>query len=221
VCEEWEKLTGLVLESAQYESMFIRDVNNYIAVTDTGKVKRIGAYAYERAAENPATREIGWHKDQSALVVQRAAESRLVRGVPVEDFIWTHGDPFDFMLSPRVRGGRIKLGEREVSKKTRYYIARDGEPLVISRPPPAGKVEGDFKKKQGVTDAEYLAANVTGVWDERIHTGNKSVYADQSVAIHKGWKVAECNRASAFDWDRLERDWYIERAADLCDLTEA
>lgn len=32
ICEEWERVTGLSLEYADYESMFIRDVNNYIAV---------------------------------------------------------------------------------------------------------------------------------------------------------------------------------------------
>lgn len=219
-CADWEELTGLDLESARYDAMFVRDVNSYIAVTDTGKVKRIGAYAHERAAQNPATREIAWHKDHSALAVPKAAEACLVHGVAVSDAIWCNDDPFDFMASPRIRGGQLMLGGRRVSKKTRYYLATDGEPLVIRRPPPEGKHAGDFKKKAGVTDAQYAALNVTGQWDERIHTGNKSVYADRDTAVHKGWLVAECNRADAFDWSRLARDYYIERAADLCDLTE-
>ena len=32
VCDAWCKTTGLVLESARYSKMFIRDCNNYIAV---------------------------------------------------------------------------------------------------------------------------------------------------------------------------------------------
>ena len=39
---EWEKLTGLDLEEVEYKSMFIKDVNNYIAVDTKGKVKRKG-----------------------------------------------------------------------------------------------------------------------------------------------------------------------------------
>jgi len=66
--------TRLEFEHVLYQKMCIANVNSYIAVTQSGKVKRIGAYAYERASENPGTRELPWHKDHSAVVIAKAAE---------------------------------------------------------------------------------------------------------------------------------------------------
>ncbi|MCW4574216.1 hypothetical protein OOJ74_09465, partial [Venenivibrio stagnispumantis] len=44
--EWWQDLTKLELEEAIYSAMHIRDVNNYIAVYENGKVKRKGAYGH-------------------------------------------------------------------------------------------------------------------------------------------------------------------------------
>lgn len=141
-CALWEQHTGLTLEDAQYRSMFIADVNSYIAVTTKGKIKRIGRYAYETAAENPATRERGWHADHSMLVVRKAAEAQMVHGIPVEQFIDAHRDPFDFMLSIKVpRNGGLYHGEERIQNTTRYYVSTDGAGLVKTLPPLKGKTE--------------------------------------------------------------------------------
>ena len=63
VARWWEGFTKLTLESAEYKNMFINHVNAYIGEFMDGKLKRIGAYAHETAAENPATRELAWHKN--------------------------------------------------------------------------------------------------------------------------------------------------------------
>ena len=44
ICNDWEKVTGLVLEYAEYSMMALADVNNYIAVYTDGKVKSKGRY---------------------------------------------------------------------------------------------------------------------------------------------------------------------------------
>ena len=205
-CQEWEALTRLDLESVEYRHMWIRDVNNYIAETMSGDVKRKGAYVTDRA----------WHQDASALVVPRAAEAAMRHGVDPADFIACHSDPFDFMLRQKTQRGDVcELGGVEQQKTLRYYIAHDGEPLAVRRPPVEGKRLGDYKKKNGVTDAEYDALNVTGIWDERIHTANKSVYEERNTSLNKGFLVAECNRADRFDWHRLDRSYYVEKAREL------
>lgn len=189
ICGRWENHTGLELEHVDYSAMHIRDVNNYMAVkTKDGSVKRIGDYAHETARENPYTREIQWHKDHSALVVPKAAEAFLVRGVPVEDFIKSHRDPFDFMLSVKVpKSSRLEMrwadGRVEpVQNTTRYYVARGGCTLTKVMPPLA--------KKPGV---------------------------ERPIGIEKGWKVKVVNNADLFDWNDVNWLYYIERAKKLVD----
>lgn len=126
-CKAWAEKTGLVLESNRYKSMFVRDVNNYIAVHHSGKIKRLGRYAYETAAENPATRELAWHKDHSSRVVAMAAEAQMVHGEPVEDFIRRCGDPFLFLKSVKVNRNSLLTLDGDVMQRTsRYYVSTSG-----------------------------------------------------------------------------------------------
>lgn len=152
ICSRWEEYTGLKLESVNYRSMFIRDVNNYLAVKLDGSVKRIGAYAYETPMENPYTRELGWHKDHSQRVVMKAAEAQMVRGVPVEDFIRSHRDPFDFMKSVKVpKSSRLEANGQPIQNTTRYYVSTDGVSLTKIMPGLKGGPEREFAVEKGWT----------------------------------------------------------------------
>lgn len=153
VAKAWEARTGLELESVQYEAMFIRDVNSYIAVKKGGKsIKRIGAYAYQTPLENPTTRELGWHKDHSNRVSIMAAEAQMVHGVSVEDFIMKHRDPFDFMLSIKVpRSSRLMHGQARVQNTSRYYVSTDGAHLTKFMPGLKDGPEREFAVQKGWT----------------------------------------------------------------------
>lgn len=129
-CAGWEKHTGLTLESARYKSMFIRDVNSYIAVKRIGGVKRIGAYK----------QDLGWHQDQSAMVVTKAAEIEMLTGTPCRETIKAHTDPFDFQLSVKVpRSSRLMHGDEMVQNTCRFYYSTDGKPLTKVMPPLKGQ----------------------------------------------------------------------------------
>ncbi len=153
ICKIWETYTGLQLEAVEYSKMIIRDVNSYIAVKRDGSVKRIGAYAYETALENPFTRELLWHKDHSNRVSIKAAEAWMVHGVPVRDFIMAHRDPFDFMLSIKVpRSGRLETNGHPVQNTSRYYVSTDGGHLdkILAPTTPDGP-ERHFAVNKGWT----------------------------------------------------------------------
>jgi hypothetical protein len=152
-CARWMAHTGLKLESAQYESMFIRDVNSYLAKSVKGKIKRIGAYAYQTWFDDPSTRERQWHQDHSMLVVRKAAEAAMLHGTSVADFIRGHLDPFDFMLSIKVdRSSRLMWGDRQIQNTTRYYVSTDGHGLVKWMPPLKGKPDWrSFQVQSGWT----------------------------------------------------------------------
>lgn len=215
VCKQWEQYTCLDLERVDYSAMFIRDVNNYLAVYEDGvKTKAKGAYNYPTKWEDYAG---WWHRDYSALVVPQAVEAQLVHGQPVEDFIARHDNPFDFMLRAKApRGSTLYIGDQEAQRTLRYYIAQDGAPLV-KQMPPSGPV-GAYKRKNGISDTDYhavLREIEPGAWDARIHTANKSKYEPRRSNIQAGWLVAECNKAADFDWNRLDRRWYVEEARKL------
>ncbi len=135
VCKEWEKVTKLQLESVRYSRMFIRDVNNYIAEYEDGKLKRKGAYEYD----------LDWHQNFSCLVVQKAAEANLVRGQDIGEFIRNHDDPYDFYLRAKVpRSSRLviryyltkeKVMEKTLRNITRYYVSNEGGYLIKIMPP--------------------------------------------------------------------------------------
>ncbi len=126
ICRWWEDYTGLQLEDAEYSRMFIRDVNNYLAEYTSGKIKYKGAYAYK----------LGWHQNHSSLVIPKAAEAYLTRGVPIREFISTHNDPADFLLRTKVpRSSHLMHGTERVQNITRYYISHGGESLTKVMPP--------------------------------------------------------------------------------------
>jgi hypothetical protein len=132
----WQSFTGLTLEENIYKSMFIRDVNNYIAVYEDGKVKRKGAYEYD----------MEWHQNHSALVVAKVAEQFLVYGKPIRETIENWPDLYDFMLRTKVPRSSHLVIEHEdqqvkIQNTCRYYIAKDGGRLFKWMPPLKGKQE--------------------------------------------------------------------------------
>lgn len=222
----WQDVTGLELEYATYKSMFIRDVNNYLALKDSGQCKRIGAYGYETAKENPATREIQWHRDHSMLVVKKAAEAALIHGTDPYDFILNHKDGFDFLLKIKVkRDSKLVLtneagADIPIQSVTRYYIAKSGYTMSRLSPPPKGYKDGQYKRRNGISDFEY--SNVMGqigpdVWDERIHTKNKSVYGTRRDTFHStgNYKVQECNDIRNFNPANLDLSFYVDETHKL------
>ena len=224
VCKWWEDLTQLELEEALYSRMFIRDVNSYIAEYESGKLKRIGAYAHVTAEENPGTRELPYHKDWSARVVALASENALVHGGDIREFITGHTNIYDFFLRTKVpRSSILEWGGEQVSNIVRYYISTEGRPL--EKVMPAKGQPGEFKRANSLTDQyfnEVIGEVGLGVWDERIHTKNKSTYEERRIGIQTGWSVELCNKIPPMAMDNvdvyfadLNYDWYVKETEKL------
>lgn len=217
----WERTTRLVLEEASYSRMWIRDVNNYVAEGVDGKLKQKGVYWFPRKFPDDISNSSppAWHKDFSGVVSVKAAVEHMVTGVDIERFVHSHADPFDFMCRAKVdRSSKLLIGDAEVQRTTRYYVAHNGGEMRKISPPVKGARVGDFKRRNGVSDHEYhtiLQSLPPGSWDERIHTKNKSRYVIREMSIESGFKVADCNVAAHFDFENLNYGWYIERARKL------
>lgn len=126
ICDWWESVTGLELEEAMYSSMFIKDVNNYVAVYESGKKKRKGKYEYE----------LQWYRNHSALVIPMAANAFFLEGIEPANFLQEHDDFMDFMLRTKVpRSSRLELDGQQIQNVSRYYISKTGGPLIKVMPP--------------------------------------------------------------------------------------
>lgn len=148
ICGKWEELTDLTLEYANYTKMVIRDVNNYLAVYDDGKVKLKGCFEIDRQR----------HKNRSQRIVPIALSRYFVDGVEIEDTIRNHlqvnegyGEYekdgkkkykiesqgiYDFCLGQKIRSNQrysiVALDTTETlltDKVIRYYISKNGQRL--------------------------------------------------------------------------------------------
>lgn len=93
ICAWWEGLTKMILEHNVYKAMYIRDVNNYIAVPVKGKVKLKGTYVSE----------VEYHKDPSQLVVAKIAEKVILNGGDIYQELINHQPLTDFFIRAKVR----------------------------------------------------------------------------------------------------------------------
>lgn len=131
----WEIMTGLILEKVIYKAMYIRDVNNYIAIDEKGKAKNKGAYEFDYAKQSM------WHKNFSSLIVKKAADAHIVHGKDIREFIMNHEDEYDFLLRTKVPKTSRLVGESyidddvELQNITRYYISTEGVELIKIMPP--------------------------------------------------------------------------------------
>ncbi len=180
ICTQWQKDVGLELEFVDYSKMIIRDVNNYIAVYTNGKTKRKGAYQYEG---------LGWHQNQSALVVPMAAEAAMLHGTDIRQFVENHfnaGNIFDFMLRTKVPRSSSLVLEYEDGRVVpqqnicRYYPSKNGGKLIKLMPALEGKEDN----------------------------------GDRRLGIDTAWNVKTCNNMKDFDGD-IDFDYYVQEAEKL------
>ena len=139
----WESRTGLQLEEAIYSHMFIRDVNNYIARYENGKIKRKGAYEYE----------MDWSQNHGGMVIAKVAEKVLVDNAPIRETLEQWPEIMDFMLRTKVpRSSYLAIehdgAASQLQNITRYYIAKGGGRLFKWMPPL--KAKPDVWRKIGV-----------------------------------------------------------------------
>lgn len=189
------------------------------------KLKLKGAYAFDRE----------WHKDHSALVVQKAVVEHMVYGRDLTSFIINHREPHDFMLRGKVnRDSSLHLvypddHEEKLANTIRYYVAQKGGKLV-KRTAPKG-TPGTWKRRTKITDEYYeqVRAEIYGTFgkngvldsegyphDERIHAKNKNKWGDIVESnICSGQLVADCSNASRLDWKNINYIWYIFQAHKL------
>lgn len=205
VSAEWEKLTGLELESDDYQSFHQRDVNSYLAIDAHGKVKCKGAFEYQHGLGYGD----GWHKNQSCKIIAIAAEAYLVRGVPVADTVAACDNAFHFMHTLKAqRKDRVMLGG-DLSDYDCQWTPPDAKGRPVNRKMHSGGVA------QQRTGRFYVTRTGGAQLWKIMPPLPKLPSHDRPQAILKGETVLMCNDLHDFDWALLDRDYYARAAWDL------
>jgi hypothetical protein len=121
----WEKATGLGMEETHYSGIYARDVNNYIAITDKGKVKRKGIFAQGGVLSGPQG------KGPNMDICADAVVNYLKDGTPIEFTIMGCTDIRKFIVIRQCKGGAVYLPENVaiddgeyLGKAVRWYYGR-------------------------------------------------------------------------------------------------
>jgi len=122
ICKKWEEVTNYNLEYDYYSKIYMSTVNDYLAITTSGKVKLKGDLISDFEL---------W-KNKSNRVVALAVREYLTKGVLPELFIKNHQNIFDFCIMARATGNlhlelqKVENGQVEIQKLkklVRYYIS--------------------------------------------------------------------------------------------------
>ena len=122
VGEEMTSLTGLYIEDNIYSKVVIRDVNNYLAVYESGEVKCKGCFEIDKE----------FHKDPSMRIVPIALKEYFINNVPLKETIENHQDIYDFCLRLKTNSKctpyykhieNNKIVNTPLDRTTRYYIS--------------------------------------------------------------------------------------------------
>lgn len=206
---EWEKRTNLKMEATEYRAIYSRDVNNYIAITNDGKVKRKGEYAKSGLMEK---------KNPDCEICSDAVVEFLAKGVPIEYTIASCRDIRKFITMTKVAGGGVKLWGEGPRKGTKVV---DMTATLLAN----GWVkEGrKWRKNDSVTDAttayhacfapqreEYLGKTVR--WYYGTNSPGPIVYASNGNNVSLSYGACPCMTLPDQFPDNVDYQWYIKKS---------
>lgn len=99
VVKWWESVTGFATEETKYKSIYMANVNNYLAITTSGDLKRKG-----QDMGKP-----GLWKHPKAAVCAEAVAKFLNDGSDIYDHIMNCRDITKFIILKNVNGGAVKM----------------------------------------------------------------------------------------------------------------
>ena len=112
IISTWENKTNFSMEQSKYSGLFLRDVNNYIAVKYDGKVKTKGCFLPPYLSKNP-----------NSPVCVLAMINYIKYGTCFEDTIRGCTDITQFISVRTVQGGAGYQG-KYIGKVARWYYAK-------------------------------------------------------------------------------------------------
>ena len=216
ICQEWEVQTNLVLEYVAYSQMIIKDVNNYIAVTQkTNKVKYKGTFK-----PNAEMRKDGeYHKAFNQGIVATAVNNYFLNNIPVLETLHNCKDIYEFCKTGNsvgqwwaetfeVDNEKNEINITKVQKNNRYYLCKNGVKFRKCTYKP-NKITGELK----LSTTEYEA-------DKKVKIFNKFYEIPfERYDIDYDYYVDECEKI-IFVIDGTAERLETERRAEIARLKQ-
>ncbi|MCP4255005.1 MAG: hypothetical protein GY775_16685 [Candidatus Scalindua sp.] len=130
IWKQWEKDTKMELEDDDFKECYIRDVNNFLIIKESGGVKYKGEYEYSSYIEKYGEFDVTGSFDMP--IVSYAVSEFLTKGIPIEKTIKSHDDIYDFCVAKKT-GKQFKnhlfelngtsFKEEIIQQSIRFYIS--------------------------------------------------------------------------------------------------
>jgi hypothetical protein len=175
ICKDWEEEFRLELEFVKYKKFAIANVNNYLGVDESEKVKEKGCFETKKLL----------HKDQSMMIVPKAVREYFVNGKPISQTVQECTDLKDFIIGHRAKTGNLEFRKVDGSelhcerlpKNIRYYISRSG-----------GSVLKMLKKKEKVSPVNLHKGRVVTMFNKWV------TKPFEEYAVYKPYYVTEAQK---------------------------
>lgn len=150
---------NLELEHEIYKSIHYQNVNSYIAITQSGKVKQKGEFV-----ENPLVTD-----SRNYLVISKAVNNYFKNNISIKEFIINHNNIYDFCSSQKVSKDHVVMWNNiKQQRLNRYYASKKGAYLYKVK---TDKIKGNTTTHINKDSAVLLANNV----DEQLDINNYNI----------------------------------------------
>jgi hypothetical protein len=209
---EWEKRTGLEMETDDYLAIYARDVNNYFAIKTPDDVKRKGEYGKGGLVEK---------KNPDVEICADAVSDFLAKGIPFEYTISACRDIRKFVTIQKVNGGGVKMWGEGPRKDARVMD-------MVGTLTANGWVKEGRKWRLGdmLTDPrtayhtcfepqvpEYLGKVVR--WYYGTRSPGPIVYASNGNTVSLSYGSRPCMTLPDDLPDDIDYQWYIDKAESM------
>jgi len=209
---EWQKRTGLEMETDDYVAIYARDVNNYFAIKTPDDVKRKGEYAKGGLVEK---------KNPDVEICSDAVAEYLAKGTPILYTICACRDIRKFVTIQKVNGGAVKMWGDGPRKAMRVM---DMTNTLVA----GGWIKEGRKWRKGdtVADAftayascfkpqrpEYLGKVIR--WYYSTQAPGPIVYASNGNTVSLSYGARPCMVLPDAFPDDIDCDWYVKKAESI------
>lgn len=189
ICQQWQNELKLDLEFVNYKRMLLKDINNYMMITNDPKkeIKQVGLFLVKKKLKQA----------YAYPIIAKSLEAYYTKGIPVERTIKSETDIYQFMKAERTSEAKyhiymwpknIKEGEKPIKlQKSNRWIVTEGfkqEGRIIKYSKKATDIH-DRPKATNMQKGRYL----TLVNDARSYTSVTSVKLDYEFYISECFKI--------------------------------
>lgn len=130
ICYEWELTTGFELESLEYNGLYSRDVNNYLAHLREPEINKDGEEKWYKPKGIFVTNTI--NKGPAGNIAVQAVIDNIVHGADIEKTIRDCKDVTQFVFARKVTGGAVWNGEF-LGRVVRFIYSTKGQPITYKK----------------------------------------------------------------------------------------